>query len=83
MPRKRAIVKRELPGDPMFGNPLVTRFLNSLLNAGKRSKAESIFYKAMKIVETKSGQEPMAVLKQAMNNAVSYTHLTLPTIYSV
>ena len=40
MPRKRAIVKRELPGDPMFGNPMVTRFLNSLLNAGKRSKAE-------------------------------------------
>src|SRR5262249_57875310 len=68
MPRKRAVAKRELPGDPVFGNPLVTRFLNSILAEGKRSKAESIFYKAMKLVETKSGQEPMAVLKQAMNN---------------
>src|SRR2546422_5363484 len=68
MPRKRAIAKRELPGDPIYGNPLVTRFLNSILSEGKRSKAESIFYKAMKLVEQKSGQEPMAVLKQAMNN---------------
>ena len=38
------------------------------LAEGKRSKAEGIFYRAMKLVEQKSGQEPMAVLKTAMNN---------------
>ncbi len=68
MPRKRTVIKRELPPDPVFGNLMVTRFISSLMYQGKRSRAESIFYGAMKTVEQRSGQEPMAVLKQAMSN---------------
>ena len=68
MPRKRTVIKRELPPDPVFGNVMVTRFISSLMNAGKRSLAEGIFYDAMKTVEERSGQESMTVLKQAMNN---------------
>jgi small subunit ribosomal protein S7 len=68
MPRKRAIIKREVPADPVYGNVMVTRFINSLMSKGKRSKAEGILYGALKTVEQRSGQDPMAVLKQAMNN---------------
>jgi small subunit ribosomal protein S7 len=68
MPRKRTVIKRELPPDPLFGNVMVTRFVSSLMGAGKRSLAEGIFYDAMKTVEQRSGQEPMTVLKQAMSN---------------
>ncbi len=68
MPRKRTVIKRELPPDPVFGNIMVTRFISSLMGQGKRSLAERIFYDAMKTVEQRSGQEAMTVLKQAMSN---------------
>jgi len=68
MPRKKHIAKREPVADPIYENPLVTRFVNSLITGGKRSTAERIFYGAMKTVETRSGQDAMTVLKSAMNN---------------
>jgi len=68
MPRKKHIAKREPVADPIYENPLVTRFVNSLMSGGKRSTAERIFYGAMKTVETRSGQDAMTVLKSAMNN---------------
>ena len=68
MPRKKHIAKREPAADPIYENPLVTRFVNSLMEGGKRSTAEGIFYGAMKQIETRSGQDAMTVLKSAMNN---------------
>jgi len=68
MPRKKHISKREPVADPIYENPLVTRFVNSLMDGGKRSTAEGIFYGAMKQVEVRSGQDAMTVLKAAMNN---------------
>jgi small subunit ribosomal protein S7 len=68
MPRKKHIAKREPAADPIYENPLVTRFVNSLMEGGKRSTAEGIFYGAMKQVESRSGQDAMTVLKAAMNN---------------
>ena len=68
MPRKKHIAKREPAADPIYENPLVTRFVNSLMEGGKRSTAEGIFYGAMKQIESRSGQDAMTVLKAAMNN---------------
>ena len=68
MPRKKHIAKREPAADPIYENPLVTRFVNSLMEGGKRSTAEGIFYGAMKQIEARSGQDAMTVLKAAMNN---------------
>jgi small subunit ribosomal protein S7 len=68
MPRKKRVLKREPAADPLYENPLVTRFVNSLMDGGMRSVAERIFYGAMKQVEEKSGQDAMTVLKSAMNN---------------
>ena len=68
MPRKGQVPRRESVPDPKFDSVIVTRFLNSIMDCGKRSVAERMFYNAMKIIEVKSGQDPMAVLKQAMNN---------------
>jgi len=68
MPRKGTIIKREQSPDATYGNPLVSRFVSSLMDGGKRSLSERIFYDAMKLVEQKSNQDPMAVLRQAMNN---------------
>ena len=68
MPRKGYIPRREVPGDPKFDNVLVTRFINAIMGRGKRSVAERMFYTAMTMVEQKTGQDAMTVLKQAMTN---------------
>ena len=68
MPRKGYVPRREVPGDPRFDNVLVTRFINTIMGRGKRSIAERAFYTAMTIVEQKTGQDAMTVLKQAMTN---------------
>ena len=68
MPRKGFIPRREVVADPRFDNVLVTRFVNAIMGRGKRSLAESQFYGAMDILEQKTGQDAMTVLKQAMTN---------------
>ena len=68
MPRKGFIPRREAIADPKFDSVLVTRFINAIMSDGKRSVAEGHFYSAMTMIEQKTGQEAMAVLKQAMNN---------------
>ena len=68
MPRKGQVPRREPVADPKFDSPMVTRFVNAIMKAGKRSIAENAFYRAMKIVEEKTQQDAMTVLKQAMTN---------------
>jgi small subunit ribosomal protein S7 len=68
MPRKGNIVRRESVADPKFDSLVVTRFINTIMKRGKRSVAEGHFYDAMKIVESKTSQDAMTVLKQAMTN---------------
>ena len=68
MPRKGQVARREAVGDPKFDSVLVTRFVSATMKRGKRSLAERAFYGAMIIVEQKTGQDSMTVLKQAMTN---------------
>jgi small subunit ribosomal protein S7 len=69
MPRRKVIVKREAAPDPKYGSPLVTKFINSVMERGKKSTAERIFYGALKQIEEKTGQPGLAVFKAAVNNA--------------
>ena len=68
MPRKGPAPRRELMPDPVYRSVLVTQITNKVLQRGKRSTAERIVYDALKIVETKSGAEPIATLKRAVDN---------------
>jgi small subunit ribosomal protein S7 len=68
MPRKGYVPRRESAADPKYDSVLVTRFINAIMSDGKRSIAEGHFYKAMTMIEEKTGQEAMAVLKLALNN---------------
>jgi small subunit ribosomal protein S7 len=54
--------------DPIYHSVLVTQVANKVLLHGKRSTAEAILYGALEIVEQKSGGEPLAVLKRAVEN---------------
>jgi small subunit ribosomal protein S7 len=68
MPRKPNFQRRELAPDPKLNNVMVTRLINSVMKAGKKSTAERIVYGALKVIEQKTGQEGLAVLRQALNN---------------
>src|SRR5215471_3028262 len=57
MPRKGFTPRREAAADPKYDSVLVTRFINAIMGGGKRSIAEGHFYKAMAMIEEKSGQE--------------------------
>jgi small subunit ribosomal protein S7 len=67
MPRKGPAQRRELTPDPIYRSLLVTQLVNKVMLHGKRSVAERIVYDALKIVETKSGAEPIATLKRAID----------------
>lgn len=67
--RKSKPKKRYLLPDPKFKDTLVTKFVNYLMEQGKKSVAYNIFYDAIEIVEKKAGGEPgLDVWKRAMNN---------------
>ena len=68
MPRRKQVVKRPILPDPKFQSVLVTQFVNSLMERGKKSIAESIFYGAMEKIEKTTGKPGLEVFQQALNN---------------
>ena len=68
MPRKGPAPRRELVADPIHRSVLVTQLINKVMLHGKRSIAEKIVYDALKIVEERTGAEPIATLKRAIEN---------------
>ncbi len=69
MPRRREVPKREVLPDPKFGSQDVSKFVNVLMNDGKKSVAEQILYRALEQIEKKSGKNPLEVFTQALANA--------------
>ena len=67
MPRKGPPPRRELMPDPIYRSVLVTQFVNKVLVRGKRSTAERIVYGALDIIKDKTGAEPVATLKRALD----------------
>src|SRR5260221_551021 len=70
MSRRHRAEKREINPDPKFGNLVVSKFMNSIMHAGKKSVAESIVYGALDIIETKTKGNPIGVFEQALDNVM-------------
>ena len=68
MPRKGPAPRRELLPDPIYRSVLVTQVVNKIMQRGKRSTAEKIVYDALEQIESKTGSEPIATLKRAVDN---------------
>jgi small subunit ribosomal protein S7 len=66
--RKSKPKKRYLLPDPKFNDTLVTKFVNYLMEEGKKSVAYSIFYDAIDVVEKKTNEAGLEVWKRAINN---------------
>jgi small subunit ribosomal protein S7 len=69
MPRKREVLKRTILPDPKFGSEVLAKFVNIIMERGKKSVAERIVYGALDhITERNKGSEPMELLGQALEN---------------
>jgi small subunit ribosomal protein S7 len=68
MPRKGPVPKRPIPPDPVYDSALVAKFINRLMRKGKKAVAERIFYKAMEMIEQKTGKPALEVFEQAIEN---------------
>ncbi len=68
MSRRQRAPKRTVPPDPRYDSQTVSKFINNLMSAGKKSVSEGIFYGAMDIIEQRTGQPGVNVFKQALSN---------------
>ncbi len=68
MSRRLKSIKRHIPADPRYDSQTVSKFINNVMSRGKKSTAEGLLYKAMDLIEQRTGQPGVAVLKQALNN---------------
>ncbi len=68
MSRRLKAIKRHIPADPRYDSQTVSKFINNVMSRGKKSTAEGLVYKAMDLIEQRTGQPGVAVLKQALNN---------------
>jgi small subunit ribosomal protein S7 len=66
--RNRPAPKRYFIPDPKFGSEMIARFVNKLMLDGKKSTAYSIIYRALEIVEKKSGANGLEQFESALNN---------------
>ena len=69
MPRRREVPKREILPDPKYSSIEVAKFMNVLMEEGKKSVAERIVYGAFEQITKKGGKDPLDVFTQALQNA--------------
>jgi small subunit ribosomal protein S7 len=67
--RRKKAVRRPVPADPRYDSQTVSKFVNNLMERGKKSLAERLFYQAMDLIEQRTSQPGVNVFKQALANA--------------
>src|SRR5258705_12562862 len=68
MSRKGQIRVREVPADPKYHDRVVAKFMNVVMERGKKSLAEQIFYQALDLVAERSKEDGLVVFKRALDN---------------
>ena len=68
MSRRREVPKREILPDPKFGSTQITKFVNMIMQSGKKSTAEAIMYNALDAISQRGKGESLEVLDQALEN---------------
>jgi len=69
MARRKKREKRELIPDPVYNNSVVAKFINHIMERGKKTIARKIVYKAFDIIKEKTKKEPLEVFELAIRNA--------------
>lgn len=69
MSRRARIQKRSVPPDPVYNSRLITMMARRIMLSGKKSVASRILYDALKVIEERTGQEPLETFERAVQNA--------------
>ena len=69
MSRRRRAERRVIPPDPQYQNIELARFINRVMQRGKKTTAQRIIYNAFDIIREQSSREPLEVFQQAVRNA--------------
>ena len=64
--RRRKAPVREVLGDPIYGNKVVTKFINKMMYDGKKSVAEKVIYAAFDKIEEKTGEKGIETFEKAL-----------------
>ena len=75
MPRKGPVPKREILPDPKFKSVLATRFINRMMEQGKKNVAERIFYSCLDILGEKTTEDPLRAFEKAVDNVKPYVEV--------
>ncbi len=68
MPRRGFVSRRVIEADPVYGDALVARMIHGIMTQGKKRVAEQVVYGSMDIIKEKTKEDPVAVLKKAIEN---------------
>jgi small subunit ribosomal protein S7 len=68
MPRRREVAKRRVLPDAVYGDELVTRFMNIVMKEGKKSVAESVVYGAFDTILERTREQPLPLFRRAIEN---------------
>mgnify|MGYP003573997476 FL=1 len=68
MSRRRVAEKREILPDPKFGSEMLARFINMVMQSGKKSVAERIIYGALDQMQERGNSDPVETLDKALDN---------------
>ena len=70
MSRRHRAEKREINPDPKYHDLVLSKFMNAIMKAGKKSTAEGIVYAALDRVEERAKQDPIQMFHQALENVM-------------
>lgn len=66
--RRRRAIKREVLGDPIYNDKVVTKFINKMMYDGKKSVVEKIMYSSFKKIEENTNNKGIDIFQKALNN---------------
>ncbi len=67
MPRRRVVAKREILDDPIYGSQILAKFMNHVMEHGKKAVAERIVYGALETVKSRNNSEPLETFEKALD----------------
>ena len=67
--RRRRPEKRQVLPDPVYNDILVAKFVNYVMECGKKGVAEKIFYGAMEMIKQKTKTDGLVIFEKAIENA--------------
>ena len=68
MPRRGFVSRRVIEADPVYGDALVAKMIHGIMKQGKKRVAEQVVYGSMDVIKEKTKEDPVAVLKKAIEN---------------